>query len=208
MLPDVFGQTDYSRATTEALAKTFACPVFMLDYFYQLTSKPSVFAEADRDEVFPIMERMTGEDFVAIWDKATGEIAKSYPELKHFAVIGFCFGGRLAYLAGMDAKVDRVVSFYGGGASKEFYAGKSSIEALVEARRDDQNLRVISFYGTQDESIPPADRAQTATALEAAGIESQTREYAAGHAYFQEGRSHYDQTAADQSWTELKNFLR
>ena len=208
MLPDVFGQTDYAKATADALAKRFARPVFLLDYFYELTGVPNVFAQDKFDDIRPIMEQMTGQHFVEIWGQMMGEITKAHPAIEHFGVIGFCFGGRLTYLAALDPKVDHLMSFYGAGANNPFYKGKTSIEALIEARRDDKNLHVISFYGTQDESIPPEDRAATEQALTEAEIDYQAREYDAGHAYFQAGRPSHDQAAAEKSWADLETFLR
>ena len=124
-------------------------------------------------------------------------------------VIGFCFGGRLAYLGGLDERVKKIVSFYGAGAHQpEFYATHTPIEALCDARNNDSSLEVLSFYGNQDASIPSVDREKTSEALVAAHIHYQARGVDAGHAYFQQGRPNYNQAAAHQSQIVLSEFLK
>ncbi len=209
MLPDIWGQTDYATTTAQALSQRYQQPCYMLDYFYQLTKKANNFdRQADQAEAVGLMAKLTGEDFIEIFQSALEEIQKAQPQLVEITVLGFCFGGRLAYLAGLSKIVTKLVSFYGAGAhSTNYYQGHTPIEALAMARGGDTSLKVLSFYGLEDASIPEPDRAKTALELQNAPITYTAKQYPAGHAYFQQGRDSYVQAAAEKSWQDLDSFL-
>lgn len=211
MLPDIWSQTDYSDETAKKFAQKFGMPVYMLDYFYQLTGKANNFSQqTDQVTASELMNKMTGEDFINIFNKALDEIKANQPKLESITVVGFCFGGRLAYLSGLSSEVKKIVSFYGAGAhTANYYEGKTPIEALCEVRKNDESLKVLSFYGSQDGSIPQADRELTTQSFKNAGINYAEKVYDAGHAYFQSGRAEmYNEEAANASWNDLDSFIR
>jgi carboxymethylenebutenolidase len=211
MLPDIWSQTPYSADTATQFAQKFSMPVYMLDYFYQLTGKANNFNPQNDQAIAPdLMAKMNGEDFINIFNKALEDIKSNQPKLESITVIGFCFGGRLAYLSGLSSEVKNIVAFYGAGAHTDnYYGGKTPVEALCEIRRNDQSLQVLSFYGSQDGSIPQADRQLTAKAFKGAGINYTEKAYDAGHAYFQPGRAEmYNEAAANASWVDLENFIK
>ena len=211
MLSDIWSQTDYSAETAKKFVQKFGMPVYMLDYFYQLTGKANSFNPQTDQAIAPeLMAKMTGEDFVSIFNKALDEIKANQPKLESITVIGFCFGGRLAYLSGLSLEVKKIVAFYGAGAHTDnYYEGKTPIEALCKIRRNDQRLSILSFYGSKDGSIPEAERQLTAQAFKDAGINYTQKIYDAGHAYFQPGRADmYKEAAANASWVDLQNFIK
>ena len=208
LLPDIWGLTNYASHTAEMLSQRYNSPCYILDYFYQLTGQTSNFdPHTDQTTATALMAKLTGEDFIKIFQSAVYEIQKS--QLEKLTVIGFCFGGRLAYLAGLSKTVIKIVSFYGAGAhSENYYQGKTPAEALCDARKADANLEVLSFYGTKDESIPAEDQLKTAQEFQNAQIAYTAKQYPTGHAYFQEGRESYDREAAEKSWQDLDVFLK
>ncbi len=206
VLPDIYCQTDYSKRTTEEFAQAFGKPVFMLDYFSIYTKQANSFTENDRESVHALMENFKGDEFVTFFQNALVEIKKAYPSVTQFIVIGFCFGGRLAYIAGGEKEVSKVFSFYGGGAhTPDYVQNKTAIEYLVSKRSGD--LQVDSFFGLNDPSIPEEDRRKTKEELTKAGVSYEAHEYNAGHAYFQEGRKNYDSAASQSSWEVLKQKM-
>lgn len=209
VLPDIWGQTDYSFLTLKQLTEKFQCPCYMLDYFYAITNKPSKFnPETDEAIAVGLMNTLRGEDFNNIFSIAVSDIKSAQPNLKELIVIGFCFGGRLAYLSGLEQAVTKIISFYGAGAHTDnYFNGQTPIEALCSKRKNDERLSVLSYYGTQDSSIPVEDRIKTKAELKKAGINYLAKEYEAGHAYFQPGRPNYDEVAANKSWQDLEEFI-
>lgn len=208
VMPDIFGITDYAMATMQEFAKVLQKPVYMFDYFYTLTGATNKFSPDETDEAVSLMQKMRGEDFVPAFNKAVDAIRQENPSIKQICVIGFCFAGCLAYLTGTEQAVTKIVSFYGAGAhTPDYYQAQTPIEVLVNARKNDPTLKVLSFYGTQDESIPEEDRDKTKQELKSANVSYLAKEYSAGHAYFQPGRPNYNESAASSSWQDLKDFL-
>lgn len=208
LLPDIFIATDYAAATAKTLADKFGQPVFWLDYFYQLTGEPNAFSAADSARPFELLQQLKGDDFASLFHQSVETIRSEQPQLTTINVVGFCFGGRLAYITGLEPLVKNIVSFYGASAHQPNYVhGKTPIEALITARANDKSLKVLSFYGTDDSTIPAADRQATQEAFQSAGIDYAAREYKAGHAYFQPGRDNYDAPAAARSWHDLEEFF-
>ena len=208
MLPDIYCQTNYSKRTVEEFARVFGRLVFLLDYFYIGTNKANDFNESNRDEVHNLMESFRGDDFVSFLQKAIPQIKEAYPQIKSFTVIGFCFGGKLAYIAGGEQDVSKIISFYGSGAHRPSYvSAQSAVEYLVSKKKGN-DMKVVSFFGTEDPTIPEEDRVKTKEKLLEAGIDYESHEYNAGHAYFQEGRKNWSGEASKASWEILKNIFR
>ena len=210
VLPEIFGITDFIRNTTDRFAEEFRLPAFTLDHFYSVTGKAEVFDYyGDYSRNMEVMNNMKGEDFYKLFQQGLGDIQVEYPGIIEFTVAGFCFGGRLAFLAGMDERVSKVISFYGGQPHMpNYYNGKSPIEALTDARAA-SNLEVLAFYGGQDESIPATDRVKTKQILASANISYAERVYEqAGHAYFNDSRTErYNADAAKESWEVINHFI-
>lgn len=131
---------------------------------------------------------------------------ETYHKIQEFAVVGFCFGGRLAYIAGGEKHVSKAISFYGGGANTPNYIeDKSPIEYLISKKSGD--IAVTSFFGINDPSIPEEDREKIKQAFTDTDIDFSFYEYEAGHAYFQEGRKNYNVVASKASWKILDNIF-
>src|SRR3989344_4840189 len=185
MLPDIYGQTDYSKRSVEEFADAFKKPVFMLDYFYLITNKVNNFTEVDREKAHSLMQNFKGDDFVTFFKKVLGEIKEVYPAITQFIVIGF----------------------YGGGPhTPNYIEDKTPIEYIISKRREG-GLQVVSFFGTQDKSIPESDRQKIKEEFAKSTIVYESYEYNAGHAYFQEGRPNYNAPASQASLEVLQKVL-
>jgi dienelactone hydrolase len=208
MLPDIYCQTDYSKRTVEELATAFNKPVFMLDYFFLSTNQVNNFNENDRESVRKLMQDFKGDEFVTFFRKVLEEIKQAYSHITQFTLIGFCFGGRLAYIAGGEKDVSRIISFYGAGSNTPNYvSGQTPIEYLVSKRKEDVP-QVTSFFGINDTSILEADRQKIKEELKQGGVIYDSYEYNAGHAYFQDGRPNYSIPASQASWEVLRQIFQ
>lgn len=212
VLPEIFGVTDFIKGVVDKCAEEFQMPAYALDHFYAVTGKFEVFDYAkDAERGMAIMNQMTGEQFMNLFTQALDEIQAEQPDIQEFIVLGFCFGGRLAYLSGVDKRVSRVVSFYGGQPHKEgYYKGMTPVGALAEARKGDEGLAVLGLYGGQDASIPAEDRAKTKQLFGQAGISYTEKVYEqAGHAFFNNARpTMYSAQAAAEAWQAVIDFIR
>src|SRR5215472_7599821 len=79
---------------------------------------------------------------------------RSRPERKgNVAVVGYCFGGLLAYLTAARRDIDAAIAYYGGG---------------IETRLDEApriKCPIMFHYGGNDAAIPAAARESTRKAL-------------------------------------------
>lgn len=212
VLPEIFGITDFITGVVDRFAKEFGLAAFGLDFFYQLNHTPNKFDyDTDMQKGIELMQKMRGEDFLMIFNDAIEKITATYPDIQNFIVCGFCFGGRLAYLSGLNDKVKRIISFYGAGANGPDYVdGRSTIEALSDKRNYDSSLSILAFYGGADESIPAEDRAKTKGLLQESGIQYQEIVYpGVGHAFFNHQRSDkYNNNASKAAWHNIAQLIQ
>ncbi len=121
--------------------------------------------------------------------------------------IGYCMGGRLAFMAhGAHAQRLRAsVCYYGGGiAPREDALGRPAVLHHVPAMRHP----LLLLYGTEDASILPDEHARIAEKLSA-----ERKRYVmdvfpgAGHAFLARGREGYSAEASAEAWERTLAFL-
>jgi carboxymethylenebutenolidase len=118
-------------------------------------------------------------------------------------VLGFCFGGRAAFMAGTQKGVAGVVGFYGWPARVE-EGGSSPVE---QARAGRFTAPVLALYGGADEKITAEERQEFAEALTAAGILHETVVYdEAPHSFFDRAMDEHAQ-ACDDAWRLMLRFF-
>ena len=117
----------------------------------------------------------------AINDIAACALALQRAGCVKVAVIGYCWGGTLAWLAATRITgLDACVSYYGGGV----------VNHLEETAR----CPVLFHFGETDGSIPMSD--------------VDLFVYPAGHGFNCEMRGSYDKASADKARERTKEFLR
>lgn len=212
VLPEIFGITDFIEHFTNKLGQDTYMSAYALDFFFALTGKSNKFDyQQDAARGIELMQQMTGERFLSIYNDAIAHIIQKQPGLKALYIVGFCFGGRLSYVAGLNDMATKLVSFYGAGANMPDYVnGRSAIEALSDKRAGDSSLSVLSFYGGLDESIPMPDRQKTQELLAQASIIYESVVYDdAGHAFMNnERKDRYHAPSADKAYQKLLTFLQ
>jgi carboxymethylenebutenolidase len=112
MIPAIFGLHDPERAIAASYAE-LGFPVLVPDVFFRTTPGPLAREGAEKDQA---MKRYNE------YDAAQGalDVADAVSFLRtqeecsgKAAVFGYCFGGRLAYLAAATGAADGAVSFHG-----------------------------------------------------------------------------------------------
>ena len=123
------------------------------------------------------------------------------------AAIGFCMGGRLAFLAGLELgeRLSAAVSYYGRGIGTE--QDRFGRAILIE-RAAEFVPPLLLHYGGQDGSIPPAEHGRIAAALSEAGKRYIMSVYPqAGHGFDCNARASYDAEASAEAWDLTQRFL-
>ena len=113
------------------------------------------------------------------------------------AAIGYCMGGRLAFVANATLPLGAAVSYYGGGIAANHLD-------LAGALRGPQLL----VWAGNDPYIPPADRDRVHAAVRDAGKRYVNVELSGvNHGFFCDARSDYDAGASRQAWALTLAFL-
>ncbi|HEV7606299.1 MAG TPA: dienelactone hydrolase family protein [Steroidobacteraceae bacterium] len=125
-------------------------------------------------------------------EKALLDLTSSLNVIKHagrVAVVGYCWGGTLAYLAACELPVACAVSYYGGQIK----------DHLAKSPR----RPVMYHFGEQDPHIPVSDIEK----IRAADPTGTFHVYPAGHGFNCEERSTYDAASASLARERSLEFL-
>ncbi|HVW22234.1 MAG TPA: dienelactone hydrolase family protein [Opitutaceae bacterium] len=135
------------------------------------------------------------DDARACWDWLQ---ANPRVDRERIACVGYCLGGRTAFVANTALPFRAAVSYYGGGL----------VPDLIQ-RAPDLRAPMLFFWGGQDPHIPPEHVRAAAEALRAAKKPFVNVEVSdAGHGFFCDEREAFNPAAARESWALTLAFLR
>ncbi|HMB34171.1 MAG TPA: dienelactone hydrolase family protein [Methylomirabilota bacterium] len=124
-------------------------------------------------------------------------------------VIGYCSGGRQAYLAACTLRgIDAAIDCYGGGvvAKAEELTSRQPV-APIDFTKDLQ-CPLLGLFGVEDTRPSPDDTAKTEAALKQHNKTYEFHTYDnAGHAFFAVDRPHYRQHAAMDGWQKVLTWF-
>jgi carboxymethylenebutenolidase len=134
---------------------------------------------------------------------ATGHLRSVERAPTEVFTVGFCFGGRLSFLAGtLGLGLAGVVGFYGSPVGP---ARNGSPEPVALAGRIASPL--LGLFGGADEGIPPDAIAAFDTALDRAGVDHRLVSYpGAPHSFFDKKAADFAE-ASEGAWAEILAFI-
>jgi len=158
---------------------------------------------SDFASVLPHMKALNDSamaaDQRATFDWLRGYIGEEPPILS----IGYCMGGRAAFLSSMALPIAGAVSYYGGGI-----APNASNPGLL-GRVAGVQCPLLFFWGGRDKHLPPEQVRAVTDALRAAGKNFVNVEISnADHGFFCDARPSYSPAAALLAWPLTLAFLR
>jgi carboxymethylenebutenolidase len=114
------------------------------------------------------------------------------------AAIGYCMGGRAAFLANCVLPLRAAVSYYGGGIAQQLLGRVKELHGPQ-----------LMFWGGLDTHIPPAQHRAIDDALRAAGKPYTTVEFGEGdHGFFCDARASFNPDVAAEAWALTLAFFR
>jgi carboxymethylenebutenolidase len=114
------------------------------------------------------------------------------------ACVGFCLGGRVAFVANSALPFKAAISFYGGRIAPDLLPRAPELHAPM-----------LFFWGGLDTHIPPEQIRAVTDALTMAKKTFVNVEISdAGHGFFCDVRDAYKETAAKQAWNLSLTFLK
>ena len=195
VLPDVRGLYRFY----EELALRFAergITAIAIDYFGRTAGV------GKRDDDFPFMEHIQQmeEEWVqedigeaAAWLRGRG--------VESVFTVGFCFGGRLSWLAATGGhELAGAIGFYGGSGDREGWVGPAS-------RAGDMECPILALQAGIDDNIPAEMNQRFDEAMTAAGVEHEVVTYeGAPHSFFDRTYEEHAEASAD-AWARVLAFI-
>jgi carboxymethylenebutenolidase len=190
---EIFGVNSHIRDVTERFAKEGYLSVAP-ELFHRFA--PGFESGYSVDEIqtgIKMLEKLTQEGLAADIRAAYDWVQSQGP--LDTGAVGYCMGGRCAFLAGLTVPVVCGISYYGGGiAPSPFMPG------LID-RAGEMKAPMLLFWGGKDSMIPTEAVQLVTEALRAAGKPFANVEFSwADHGFFCDARGSYDAAAAAQAW--------
>ena len=193
---EAFGVNDYIQSEVRRLAE-HGYAAIAPDIFHGDTYRYD-----DAEKAIARLGTLTDEGMLADVDAAMAFLEAQHEVRRGaFGVVGFCMGGRLAFLTSTARanKIAAAASFYGGGIAPE---QKRHFDPLLH-RVPELRGSLLLIYGADDGSIAPKEHARLAEALSTEKKDYELRVYpGAGHAFASRDRENYRPQQAEAAWLE------
>jgi carboxymethylenebutenolidase len=161
-------------------------------------------AYGDFAKVIPLYEKLDDDGILMDLDATLEYLHKADWADAQTGIVGFCFGGRVTFLAALRKRLGAAVGFYGGGIVTPRFP---QFPALV-GETSDLATPWLGLFGEQDDSIPVDDVEQLRKALGAAPVETEIVLYAdAGHGFHCDQRDSYHEASARDAWGRTLEWL-
>ena len=212
VLPEVFGVDDHIKDVTSRFAAEGYFAIAP-DPFYRAGRNPTLPYDTAHPDTAPLRVGMTYES-TAEDLKAVMAFLKGHPHAdeQHVGIIGYCWGGRVAFLAACRVPgIGACVNLYGGGIIPQPGSPFANEPPLIDGASN-INCPVLGFFGGQDRVVSLDEVRQVEAELKRLGKNVEIHIYPdAGHGFFCDDaeRGVYNEAAAKDSWERtLRLFQR
>jgi carboxymethylenebutenolidase len=197
VLQDQFGVTNFLRDTADRFAHLGF--IAIAPGLYHRTGVFEMAYEGGYDANKPHHKAVTWDGQIADAEAAYDWLLGEGIGADRIGAMGFCMGGRLAYLANAHRPLRAAISFYGGRIAPDL---------LHHAKA--QHGPLLFFWGGRDDVIPQEQVRAVADGLTAAGADHDQVVFSdAGHAFFCHSRpAMYHERASREAWALSMEFLR
>jgi carboxymethylenebutenolidase len=155
----------------------------------------------DFSKVLPMFVGLDDEAILSDVDRTLDHLADSefgWTPAK-CGIVGFCMGGRVAFLVAARRRLGAAATFYGGGIVTTRFP---QFPALIN-EAGALKTPWLGLFGDKDESIPVDDVERIRSEAASAPVKTEVVRYPdAGHGFHCDARSsHYNPEAAADGWT-------
>ncbi len=152
----------------------------------------------EMDTAIARMRNSTDADILADVNAAMAYLkAQSFVVGDKIGIVGFCYGGRVSYLAACNVSdLSASVVFYGGGIGNGLGGWSSPLEQTANI-----GCPMLGLFGVEDANPTPDDVAKMDSKLTTHGKAHEFHSYdGAGHGFHCETRASYRPEAAADAW--------
>jgi carboxymethylenebutenolidase len=174
VVQEVFGVNSHIRSVTDGYAADGYVAIAPCLFDRVRRGIELGYAPAQMQEGQGYVKQLQREQILA-------DLAAAVAVVKHagrVGVVGYCWGGKIAYVAACDLAIACAVAYYGGGITTEL--------------QKHPQCPVMYHFGERDTHIPASDVAK----IKAAHPQGEFHLYAAGHGFNCDQRDSYDPASA------------
>ena len=197
VIQEIFGVNKVMRDIADGLASR-GFYALVPDLFWRI--KPGIEltdqSEAEWKEAFGLFQKFDVDKGVADVQAAITHLRGLKGVTGKVGTLGYCLGGRLAYLSATRTDVDAAVGYYGIG-----------IEGLLDETAKIKKPLVLHI-AEGDDYVPPPAQQQIKDALKGNPLATIYSYPAMGHAFARVGGKHYDKPNADLANVRSQTFFR
>lgn len=205
VLQEVFGVNTHIRDVTERVARLGY--VALAPSLFHRTAPGFEVGYSDTDLALGRYHKDQTQAAQLLGDlQAALAYLKTLPQVRPagFGVMGFCFGGHVAYLAATLPDVIATASFYGAGISTFTPGGGPPTLTRTAAIHG----RIWLFFGTQDPLIPQEHVTQIEAELQRCQADYRLFTYDAGHGFLCDQRDSYRPAVAAEAWQAVQHLFQ
>ena len=203
VVQEAFGVNDYIKDVTRRFA-ALGYLAIAPEVFHRSAPAGFTGSYTDFPAVMPHMQAMTLEGLEADLGAAYDFLKKNSAAVADgIGCVGFCMGGRAAFVANSILPLKWAISFYGAGI------GPSPMGPGLLERVPKLSAPTLFFWGGKDGHILPEQTQAVTQALRKAGKSFVNAEFSdAEHGFFCDARPSYHPKAAPQAWALVQSFLQ
>jgi carboxymethylenebutenolidase len=187
VVQEIFGVNSHIRAVTDRFAGEGYLAVAPAIFDRAQPKAELTYDTAGFQQGYALLQKIPIDDTVK--DVEAALLYAAQETGKPAGVVGFCYGGTLAWLSATRLAPAAAVGYYGGHIAK-FVAEKPKAPVMLH-------------FGKKDDHIPESDVAK----VQAAHPEVQVYWYDAGHAFNRDGNSAYVEDAAKEAMARTLAFF-
>ncbi|HEY7679838.1 MAG TPA: dienelactone hydrolase family protein [Terriglobia bacterium] len=203
---EIFGVNDHIQDVCRRIAQA-GYAALAPDYYWRLEQRTAPYS--DMKGAFALAANLKDEEILSDVGSCLRYLrGQSSVEADAIGTLGFCMGGRLAFLtaARYPNEIAAAVCFYGGGLAGENRRGGQTLDPLEEAPK--VRCPVLLIYGDKDQFIAAEHVEKFTGRLKQLNKAYQSHVYAgAGHGFFCNDRPSYNADAAADAWKKTLDFL-
>lgn len=200
VVQEAFGVNDHIKDLTQRFAAEGYHAV--APHFFHRSGDP-VLGYDQLDEAFKHIGQLTREGIEEDLDAAFAHLGEHGFTDDRIAVVGFCMGGTVAFLAGWRRALGAAVTFYGGGIAEGRFGAPALKDIAPELKTP-----WLGCYGDQDKGIPTEQVEQLRAAAARAPVDTEVVRYPdAGHGFHCDAREAYHEPSARDAWSRTLVWL-
>lgn len=158
----------------------------------------------DRDGMFANLAPLSDTGTLDDIDATIAYIHGRGIPTERIALVGFCLGGRVAFLIAGHRPLGATVGFYGGG----IVHGRSETRPSLLDLAPGLQSPWLGVFGGLDDSIPAEELDVLEQALAASPVATEVVRYPdAGHAFLNDHKSSYAAEASADAWDRTLSWL-